>query len=107
MSITKRGVRAHSPGPWRIQREGGRIECVVDPSGNPVCWGYHEDFGALIMPIRLSNARLISAAPDLLETMKDIVEEASKTPMILPVDLSDSINVLGKQSIDRAEGKIR
>jgi hypothetical protein len=63
MTTTK--TAEHTPGPWTVN-EGG----IQGPNSTPICWGYHEDFGALIFPILPANARLIAAAPDLLEALK-------------------------------------
>ena len=51
-----------------------------------------------------ANARLIAASPELLDALQDIVEQAEKTSMMLPADLSDSIRVFGKAAIAKATG---
>tara|TARA_R110002110_G_scaffold336074_2_gene546613 strand:- start:4715 stop:4987 length:273 start_codon:yes stop_codon:yes gene_type:complete len=55
----------HTPGPWAVDRTGTR---VVDPSEPKeyVLAECHENKVATIM----ANARLISAAPELLEACK-------------------------------------
>ena len=44
-----------------------------------------------------------SEKAELLEALKDIVEQAEKTKTMLPADLADSINIFGKQAIKNAE----
>lgn len=66
----------HTPGPWRVD-DGDR---VVGPMGNTVadCPGYsvkatnplHQQRGG-----REANARLISAAPELLEALEALLAE--------------------------------
>ena len=40
---------------------------------------------------------------ELLEALRDIVEQAEKTKIMLPADLADSINIFGKQAIKNAK----
>lgn len=42
------------------------------------------------------------AIPDMVEALKDIVEQAGKTKFALGADLADSINVFGKQALSLA-----
>jgi hypothetical protein len=53
-------MNKHTPGPWKIEGEKMTVPKVVDPKS-----------GDLIASIYVpSNARLIAAAPDLLEACK-------------------------------------
>ena len=59
------GGAQHTPGPWRFSShpyDGNymRIHCSSDPSGGDSLRGYCGE----------ANARLIAAAPDLLEALK-------------------------------------
>ena len=52
-----------------------------------------------------ANARLIAAAPDMYEALKDIIEQAEKTHFPIGADLANSIRVFGKQAIAKSERK--
>lgn len=80
-------MATHTPGPWSLATAGGRLpaillikqangeaDCfvsnVVSESGRHVCrldlgYGHGDD---------LANARLIAAAPDLLDALRGILE---------------------------------
>jgi len=72
----------HTPGPWTIS--GQLINGAPEPRPNPkvkpyphtvtaVCWNFDGDRGAtgdLPWPIAEANARLIAAAPELLEACR-------------------------------------
>ena len=61
----KEGTK-HAPGLWSVEREYNTV--MVSADGVPVCTldGPVED--------NLANARLISAAPDLLAVLKELVQ---------------------------------
>ena len=79
-------VGKHTPGPWNLGSESGP-HCVwsSDPSA-PVAWATtypdggplpHGEYG----DFQLANARLIAAAPELLEalrTLGDFCDEATR-----------------------------
>lgn len=50
-------------------------------------------------------AQLREAAPEMYEALKDIIEQAARTHLMLGADLADSINVFGKQALAKAEGR--
>lgn len=59
-------MRTHTPGPWTIATDGPARILRIDSAEGPIASIYvhmasHED------------ARLIAAAPDMLETLRDIV----------------------------------
>src|ERR1700722_15998332 len=58
---------AHTPGPWRVQTEDGRLEIRANQGPLEVC------------PARVfggpSDGKLIAAAPDLLLAVKCLCEE--------------------------------
>lgn len=60
----------HTPGPWRL-KDGD----IVAADGTEVCWGYHEDFGALCQEIEPANAALLVKAwllPEIVEALRDV-----------------------------------
>lgn len=71
-------MSAHTPGPWGNYEEGDYWG-VETPSVSIVVWGNAEDGddggvrGKTIEEAR-ANARLIAAAPDLLEALKAFVK---------------------------------
>lgn len=70
--VEKAGGR-HTPGPWRINEFGeviGGDGRKLLASGISLTSGNH-DYAA----IAAANARLIAAAPDLLEIVRDIVSD--------------------------------
>jgi len=67
--------------------------------------GYRGKDGWEVSPEYIANAHLIAAAPEMYEALKDIIEQAEKTLIMLGPDLADSIRVFGKQALAKAEGK--
>lgn len=65
----------HTPGPWEyaIEEDGGDNPdiAIVDKDGNIIC-----DTGGGEYQARLTNARLIAAAPELLAELKKWLEWA-------------------------------
>jgi hypothetical protein len=54
----------HTPGPWKTLKTFGGVTIILDPEDKSVAYlrGYKHPYK--------SNARLIAAAPDLLEALK-------------------------------------
>ncbi len=73
-----------TPGPWRLEEEDSSdhgIDAVsaIDPKDGlqfEVCevWGIDHDMS--ICEVSRSNARLIAAAPDLLEALMELVDKS-------------------------------
>lgn len=64
----------HTPGPWELRLDGmGGFSALIFPVGSeyPVAsvTGYHSSVGQ-----RLPNARLIAAAPDLLDVLQELID---------------------------------
>ena len=60
----------HTPGPWTV-RESSLSVSVVAQNGDAV---FHESYKRI--PGVMEDARLIAAAPDLLEALEEIVSAA-------------------------------
>jgi len=60
----------------------------------------------LYMPdaVEVIRCPMHRAAKQMLEALKDVVEQADKTSMMLPADLADSIRVFGHAAIAKAGG---
>lgn len=72
----------HTPGPWSVNgldqpHDKDRTVCFRTKAGNPfyVACVYGEGVLVSPSPERLANARLIAAAPDLLEACKAALEK--------------------------------
>jgi len=61
----------HTPGPWHVE---GMYVCPVGYQSNPIC-GVSRYLGQPDENIS-ANARLIAAAPDMLEALKEALELA-------------------------------
>lgn len=64
-------MSAHTPGPWVIYEPDVNSLELRDGCGGYICELTTE--GCEIPPDARANARLIAAAPDLLEALKDMV----------------------------------
>ena len=76
-------MSAHTPGPWRITDRYGVLTDQVGIDGRTVCTVWprqqgHRPSGVDTepWPEGEANARLIAAAPDLLESLRELAELA-------------------------------
>ncbi len=93
--LTKMGPARSTPGPWRVV-PGGVVPCDdhLFQSGATICTTLHE-----------ANARLIAAAPDLLDALRDLVESIERAAGA-GVDMSGHIGVGDAlAAIRKAEGR--
>lgn len=67
--------KEHTPGPWEVTRRPGRMY-VSDANGYNVMAGLSTS--PLTMAELEANARLISAAPELLDALTDLVGGCGK-----------------------------
>ena len=75
----------HTPGPWRTS-DNGEWTASYDGLGSSCYQGIKDEFGNVVAlavahdpnlfsdPDTYANARLIAAAPDLLEALKNLLE---------------------------------
>ncbi len=70
----------HTPGPWKVSRGSGNSEQVisVDAADHAICRIIVNN-GARRLPEAPANARLIAAAPKLLEALEAIINIAEPT----------------------------
>jgi len=64
----------HTPGPWTLRQESDRFIHIVEPNsdaGIAAVLTEHDEDG---LAIDQANARLIAAAPELLEALKSVVK---------------------------------
>jgi hypothetical protein len=70
----------HTPAPWTVNTtdytNGIGIECVVNGIGHTVCTDQfcYPDFQQHGSEEKLANAKLIAAAPELLEALESLVK---------------------------------
>lgn len=95
------GESKHTPGPWHLVTRDGQPE-------NGSIAVMSRSWQALYTRNALgdadADARLIAAAPLMLEALRDIVAQAERTKMMLPADLADAIRVFGRAAIKAATG---
>jgi len=78
---------SHTPGPWSLSAESVYATRVDGPDGNKVALAQYLLSEGRSTPEAIANARLISAAPDLLEVCEEILEELldESSPVYLTV----------------------
>jgi len=82
-------VSRHTPGPWKVAAIPGAVIAMDNTTIAKVFYGERSVCDA--------NARLISAAPDLLDALKSIENDDGSIPK--------AIWDLRNAAIDKAEGK--
>ena len=86
----------HTPGPWSVveDRVPASLEIFADKSAICECWRRAD------VATEMANARLISAAPDLLEALRNIVSAALRHQL----EESDLEVVEARAAIAKATG---
>ena len=72
-------TEAHTPGPWTARRMHTGGFDIMDPRNRDVVTVYG---GGVETESREANARLIAAAPDLLEALKSLVANLAEGDFI-------------------------
>lgn len=110
MTTTEIKAGKRTPGPWTIAeygiaevgakylciKKGGKTVSRIDPQGNSLSTN-DTDY---------ANARLIAAAPELLEALRRIMEYAHLGASVCDIDVNEQpqfVNV--RAAISKAEGK--
>jgi hypothetical protein len=75
ISDTEKGAASHTPGPWELRvvpHEGWVWICPVTATYHheEICTIYGASSGEAWSPISMANAHLITAAPDMLDALK-------------------------------------
>ena len=110
---TEHAHAQHTPGPWKVHpyvaQLGPYNKCRdVGPSGLAVCnvIGEFEHKGEGIGETQEANARLIAAAPELLEALHRVLDmaEIDADDGALALETLRSIRIRARAAIARAEG---
>ncbi len=72
----------HTKGPWRVSESGNDVEQDSE-AGFGICAMYADESSS-------ANARLIAAAPELLEACKDALALVRKTRQYFPKSIKNS-----------------
>ncbi len=60
----------HTPGEWKIKQDGNLIFVYADPNAEAICNVFSQrDGDGVFTDSKMNNAKLISAAPDMLEAL--------------------------------------
>ena len=96
-----KGVTAWTPGPWKWNEHG---YCWLEGAdGSSI---FHVDDYDNVCPHRNdSNARLISASPDLYEALKAVITHPAVVEVLAPEDSLGSVKTLAAAALWKAEGK--
>lgn len=90
----------HSPAPWKIHTEKGKIGILTENNVDHLatCYGFRKE----------QNARLIAAAPELLAALRGLMTQAAKDAEGYAPDDSKAIWAWiadASDAIAKAEGK--
>jgi hypothetical protein len=95
----------HTPGPWKVETKKSEWECN---RGIPIYKNFVQIARVILFDSKTvcpeesqANARLIAAAPELLEACKEALEHFDKYTKGIVIDAKDSL----RMAIAKAEGK--
>jgi len=91
----------HSPGPWRVWRDMDPKEPrqIVGLCGEPICYIEEADTQAT------QNARLIAAAPEMLDAMSRIAN-GQFDGHVSSIEQVAALRQVARAAIARAEGRV-
>ena len=99
---------AHTPGPWEVAYLDHNGQRVVRAEHIEVCTCWHHSVGSIEKEMEV-NARLIAAAPELLEALKKIIARHSELVCSGDCgfwDVEDEEEMkLARAAISKAEGR--
>ena len=90
----------HTPGPWAVERFPFSIGVYTEMPENQ-CLAILQNEERLVTPELEANARLIAAAPDLLEACKSAIRMWDEDPRMPNGGIADSL----RAAITKAEGQ--
>lgn len=97
----------HTPGPWRL--DSAMHAHVVDDEYHAIDAGFNGDGFSLLGFMSIADARLIAAAPELLETLREFLlyfTSGNDVPVERATIKADSVLVAkARAAIAKAEGK--
>ena len=94
----------HTPGPWEAV---GLTVCQVPPGGREIIFGAHNTRSG-DKDERQANARLIAAAPELLEALREFVSLMPSAEGLgghAPIGAFQIVADLARAAIAKAEGR--
>lgn len=107
----------HTPGPWDVRQESVCPEwSIVVATGGRIVANVNSETGPDIPPLvstkmpREANARLIAAAPEMLEALREVVTEDGANCLAYGTDTPAfrrriaAINTIARAAIAKAEG---
>lgn len=77
----------HTPGPWAFRQDSRNIVSTPDNQGRYVTIGQLSESLFITDPEHAANARLIAAAPELLELARQIVLADEQREGDIPADI--------------------
>ena len=103
---------AHTPGIWKYQvdrhgdHKSGVIDAANSPLNEPIAIIPHDDCTASQYKMSKANARLIAAAPELLEALKIMVEQECNYMLINNLGNPEEQHgvIISREAIKKAEG---
>lgn len=99
---------SHTPGPWSVNtaHEDPQFQSVSDKDGRTIADIAYHKFTETHYPLRAeseANARLIAAAPELLDAAKWALNFITNTERSYGIELDASAKL--RSAIDNAEGR--
>jgi hypothetical protein len=97
----------HTPGPWLIEESSNEDEFanVFGPNDRPVAGIYIENDGSETPSEEdTANARLIAAAPEMLQALKDVSNAYQEMFAVMPVAFQTYDSIV-ESAIAKASGK--
>ena len=94
-------MSAHTPGPWRVDRSGALLGVNVVAPTDWIC-----KVGLSDRPNVMEDARLIAAAPELLEAMESALPHVENDALEQGVNPDeDAVVIQARAAIAKARGR--